>query len=277
MLDPIALRTFLAVVAEGGFSAAARSLDLGQSTVSGHIARLEKAAGRVLLRRDTHSVELTADGSAMVGFARSILNECDRAAAYFADEALAGRVRFGASEDLVAARLPTVLRRFRADHPRIELELTIGLSADLHTKLRTGSLDVVLAKRNPGEQHGTLIFTEPLIWAGAPETRIRSGEPVPLVTFPEPSISRTAALQALAGAGLDHRVTCVSNNQQGLRAAVLAGLGVMVHARRLLPPGLVEIDVLPDPGLTEVVLITRSRPATPAEQALHDVLRSAQW
>lgn len=80
MFDPVLLRTFLAVEQTGGFTAAARHLGLRQSTVSGHIARLERAAGRALLSRDTHTVELTADGTAMVGFARSILDAHDRAA-----------------------------------------------------------------------------------------------------------------------------------------------------------------------------------------------------
>lgn len=277
VLDPVALRTFLTVIQTGGFSAAARRLDVGQSTVSGHVARLEKQVGRTLLRRDTHSVELTADGTVMAGFARSILDECERAMSYFADDGISGRVRFGVSEDLVATKTPEILRTFRADHPRVDIELTIGLSEDLHTSLRAGSLDLVLAKRNPGQRHGQLIFTEPLVWAGAPDTVLRPGDPIPLVTFPEPSISRTAALSALADAGLDHRITCVSNNQQGLRAAVLAGLGVMVHARRLLPADVVELDGLPDPGLTEVVVITRGRPATRAEAALLAVLRAATW
>ena len=69
MFDPVLLRSFLAVEQAGGFTAAARRLGLRQSTVSGHIARLERAAGRELFLRDTHTVELTADGTAMVGFA----------------------------------------------------------------------------------------------------------------------------------------------------------------------------------------------------------------
>ena len=66
MLDPELLRTFLAVERAGGFTAAGRLLGLRQSTVSGHIARLEQAVGRELFRRDTRNLALTADGAAMV-------------------------------------------------------------------------------------------------------------------------------------------------------------------------------------------------------------------
>ena len=277
MLDPVALRSFLAVVNTGGFSAAARALGLGQSTVSAHVARLESAVGRTLLLRDTHRVELTADGTAMAGFARSILDEHERALRYFADEGLTGRIRLGLSEDLVAQKIPSILRQFRADHPRVDLELTIGLSENLHTSLQAGALDLVFGKRAPGQRHGHMVFTDHLVWAGGPEEVIVPGEPVPLVTYPEPSLSRRAALSALDRGGLGHRITCVSDNQQGLRAAVQAGLGVMVHARSLLPADVREVHGLPDPGRIEFVLMTRSRPPTRVESALVEVLQTMAW
>lgn len=72
MFDPVHLRSFLAVARTRSFTAAARRLNLRQSTVSQHVGKLELAAGRRLFLRDTHSVELTADGTVMVGFATSI-------------------------------------------------------------------------------------------------------------------------------------------------------------------------------------------------------------
>ncbi len=73
MYDPSQLRTFLAVAQTLSFTQAARRLGLRQSTVSQHVRRLEDAVGRQLFSRDTHSVELTEDGEAMLGFARGIL------------------------------------------------------------------------------------------------------------------------------------------------------------------------------------------------------------
>ncbi|CAM5663064.1 LysR substrate-binding domain-containing protein [Streptomyces hirsutus] len=61
--------------------------------------RLEDATGRQLFTRDTHSVELTEDGEAMLGFARRILDVHEQAAQFFTRTRLRGRLRFGASED----------------------------------------------------------------------------------------------------------------------------------------------------------------------------------
>ena len=110
MLDPILLQSFLAVAQTRNFTEAGRRLGLRQSTVSQHVRKLEQEAGRRLFLRDTHHVVPTADGEAMVGFARSILEANDRARRYFTGAQLRGRVRFGTSEDFVSSRLPEILR-----------------------------------------------------------------------------------------------------------------------------------------------------------------------
>ena len=99
VLDPVLLQSFLAVTQARSFSEAGRRLGLRQSTVSQHIRKLEQEAGRRLFVRDTHSVVPTADGEAMEGFARSILEANERARRYFGGSQLRGRVRFGASEE----------------------------------------------------------------------------------------------------------------------------------------------------------------------------------
>jgi hypothetical protein len=62
MFDTVLLRSFVAVVQEGGFTHAAARLNLTQSAVSAHLRRLEKQTGCDLLARTTRSVTLTADG-----------------------------------------------------------------------------------------------------------------------------------------------------------------------------------------------------------------------
>lgn len=271
VLDPVLLRSFVAVDREGGFTAAAAVLGLSQSTVSGHVARLERSVGRELLRRDTRNVELTADGAAMLGFARTILDTSQRAETYFAESEMSGVLRFGASDDVVAAELPEVLLEFRRSHPRIDLELTVGLSETLGAKVAAGELDLAFGMRRPGERHGELVWRDRLVWAGSPGGEpVEESGPVPLVTYPPPSITRRAAMETLERAGRVWRTTCVTDSLLGLRAAVLAGLGYIVHAESLLPDGVVPLpaNALPDPGDADFVLMRRPRPATAPEAAL---------
>jgi DNA-binding transcriptional LysR family regulator len=257
MLEPVLLRTFLTVAETRSFTQAAERLGLRQSTVSQHVRKLEQEAGRRLFVRDTHSVTVTADGEAMIEFARNILAANQRAERYFAGSQLRGRLRFGASEDFVASRLPEVLRQFVRTHPLVDLELTVGLSGDLNQKLGRGELDLVCGKRRPGEDHGRLIWRDRLVWVSGESAAFDPSAPTPLILYPPPSISRDIVLAALERDGRGWRIVCTIGSLSGLRAAALAGLGVTVVAASLIPPGLVEIGSglgLPDLGVVEFVL-----------------------
>jgi DNA-binding transcriptional LysR family regulator len=262
--DPTQLRAFLAVAQTLSFTQAARRLGLRQSTVSQQVRRLEDAAGRQLFSRDTHSVELTEDGEAMLGFARRILEVHEQATAFFTGTRVRGRLRFGASEDFVLTRLPEILENFRYDHPEVDLELTVELSGTLHERLAAGKLDLVLAKRRPEDPRGELVWRDDLVWIGAERLRLEGDRPVPLIVYPPPGITRARALEVLERQGRPWRIACTSGSLNGLIAAARAGLGVMAHSRRLIPPGLFRL------GKVDFVLVhgRRRGPAEGAANAL---------
>ncbi|MFJ2607032.1 LysR substrate-binding domain-containing protein [Streptomyces sp. NPDC087425] len=266
MYDPSQLRTFLAVSQTLSFTRAARRLGLRQSTVSQHVRRLEDATGRQLFSRDTHSVELTEDGEAMLAFARRILEVHEQATAFFTGTRLRGRLRFGASEDFVLTRLPEILEGFRNDHPEVDLELTVELSGTLHEQLAAGKFDLVLAKRRPEDPRGELVRHDELVWIGAERLRLDPERPLPLIVYPPPGISRALALEALERQGRAWRIACTSGSLNGLIAAARAGLGVMAHSRGLIPPGLVRVPdrfALPELGRVDFVVVHgRRRPTT---------------
>jgi hypothetical protein len=250
MYDPSHLRSFLAVAQTLSFTQAARRLGLRQSTVSQHVRRLEDATGRALFTRDTHSVELTEDGEAMLGFARRILEVHEQASAFFTGTRVRGRLRFGASEDFVLTRLPEILEGFRHDHPEVDLELTVELSGTLHERLAAGKLDLVLAKRRPEDPHGELVRPP-----GTPG-----------------ALPRGARVRA----GRSWRIVCTRAPLTGLVPAARPGLGVMAHSRGLIPPGLVPVAEragLPELGRVDFVLAHGRRRAS--AQAAADALAAA--
>ena len=273
MLDPVWLRSFLAVVDTGGFARAARSLGLGQATVSQHVRKLESAAGRQLLLRDTRTVELSGDGEAMVGFARGILGHQQRALDYFAEPQPSGRVRVGVSEDLVQGRFSEITRRFQRLYPRVDLDLTAGLSAPLHERFTRGELDLALIKQPVDDVGGRVLWRDDLVWVGAAGTRLPQDEPLPLVTYPEPSITRSRALAALGRADRSWRIACTSDRLSGLRMAVQAGLGVAVFARGVVPDGLVPLaEQRPALGDVGFVLTCRGSVRGTPSAALAEVI-----
>jgi DNA-binding transcriptional LysR family regulator len=254
VFDPNLLATFVTVAQARSFSEAGRRLGLQQSTVSQHVRRLEEAASRRFFVRDTHSVALTADGEAMLGLAQGILKANERARRYFAGSELRGRVRLGVSEDFVQSRLPEVLRELTRAHRAIDLELTVGLSSGLLEALDTGQLDLVLAKRRPGEDRGQLVRREKLVWLGSDPALADPDRPLPLILYPPPGISRAIALEVLERAGRSWRVVCTSSSFSGLNAAALAGLGITVQGDGFVPAGLILLPGLPDLGHIEFVI-----------------------
>ncbi|MFE5793856.1 LysR family transcriptional regulator [Streptomyces sp. NPDC056503] len=280
MYEPAQLRTFLAVAQTLSFTRAADRLGLRQSTVSQHVRRLEEAAGRPLFVRDTHSVELTGDGETMLGFARTILRANERAAAFFAGTRLRGRLRFGASEDFVATRLPEILESFRRAHPEVDLELTVELSGTLQARLAAGRLDLILAKRDAEADGdaggGVLVWRDALVWIGAPGLRLDPERPVPLIVYPPPGITRARALAALEAEGRAWRIACTSSSLSANVAAARAGLGVMAHTRGLVPPGLVPVPARSGlPELGEVDFVLRHGRRGGAAQEAADALAEA--
>src|ERR1700759_5693671 len=188
MLDPVLLQTFLAIAQTRSFTRTAERLGLRQSTVSQHIRKLEDEAGRRLFVRDTHSVAMTADGEAMIEFARGILAANERAERYFAGSELRGRLRFGASEDFVTSRLPDLLREFVRTHPLVEFELTVGLSGELNEKLERGELDLVCGKRRPGGDRGRVVRRDRLAWVSGEGPPLAPAVPLPLIPSLPPNL-----------------------------------------------------------------------------------------
>jgi DNA-binding transcriptional LysR family regulator len=239
--DPVLLRTFLAVAETRGFTRAAAQLGISQPTVSQHVRRLEQAADRILVVRDTREVEITDNGVAMAGFARTILAAHAAAEDYFSGTAMKGRLRFGSADDLAITQLPRILRHFRQLHPQIKLELTVDQSAPLRRRLEAGQLDLIFVKTAPGSTDGRLVRRDTMVWVAHEKTVVERDETVPLIAYRGPSVSRQIAIDALEAAGRTWRITCNTREVNGVLAAVRAGIGVAVFPRSLIPEDLVTV------------------------------------
>lgn len=266
MFDPVLLKTFATVAETLSFTHAAQLLGLSQPTVSQHIRKLELAAGRNLVTRDTRDVRLTDNGDALLGFARTILAAHDEAASYFTGSAMRGRLRFGSADDLALTQLPQVLRDFRQLYPQINLELTVSQSGALMRRLKAGQLDLVFVKQESGDPLGRLVRRDRMVWVGHKSVTIDPDAPLPLIVYQAPSLSRTFAIRALEAVGRTWRITCNVKEVNGVLAAVRAGIGVAVFPQSLIPSDLVQLPssmALPEVGDVDFALV--ENPAAPRE------------
>lgn len=277
MFDPVLLRTFVAVAETLNFTQAASRLGLSQPTISQHIRKLESAAGRNLVLRDTRVVSLSDNGEAMLGFARTILAAQDQAASYFTGTAMRGRLRFGAADDLALTQLPGILRDFRQLYPQINLELTVSQSGTLMRRLHAGYFDLVFIKQNPGWDEGRLVRRDRMVWVAHRGMTLDQGQPVPLIAYPAPALSRSYAIRSLEGAGRTWRITCNVREVNGVIAAARAGIGIAVLAQSLIPEDLVQVSPaygLPELGDVDFTLLSNPTAASEPVEALTDAIMS---
>lgn len=271
MLDLAQLRSFLALQQSGSFTRAAEHLGLGQSTVSQHIQRLEAEVGRRLVYRDTHRVALTADGEVLAGHARAMIAIDGQVAALFAENNLRGRLRLGVSEDFATSRLTLVLEAFISANPSVDLQLTVALSGVLYQLQDDGEIDLVFAKRRLGDRRGRRVFREPLVWlARDPDLLPSPADTLALIAFPQPSITRSIAIEALNAGRIPFRIVCTCGSLSGLTAAARAGMGVLVQPRSMAPAGLREIPPGRLPLLEDVEFVLVPRAG--ADEALVNAL-----
>lgn len=271
MLDPVLLRSFVAVAQTLSFTQAAHQLGLSQPTVSQHIRKLEVVAGRILVARDTRAVALTDNGEAMLGFARTILAAQDQAESYFTGSAMRGRLRFGSADDLALTQLPGILRDFRQLYPQINLELTVSQSPALVRRLAAGALDLIFIKQDPGSPEGRLVRRDRMVWVGHRTVALEPDSPVPLIAYQAPSLSRTYALRSLEAAGRMWRITCNVKEVNGVLAAVRAGIGIAVFPQSLIPPDLAQVSAshdLPELGDVDFSLLDNPSSARGPIEAL---------
>jgi DNA-binding transcriptional LysR family regulator len=237
-LDLDALRSFVAIAETGGFTAAGELLGRSQAAMSLKIKKLEETLGRRVFERTSRSLSLTRDGEMLLGYARRLLELNDEAVRRFAEPEASGEIRLGVVEYFVPRHLPGVLARFARIHPRVHIDVKVGMSHSLIEALDAGQLDLVIAKRDDGETRGRVIWREDIDWVCAPDFRIDDAAPLPFCAMPPPCVFRTRGFEALKRMGRSWRVVYTSESGMSVLAAARAGLGIMVTSGGTLTPDL---------------------------------------
>jgi DNA-binding transcriptional LysR family regulator len=123
-------RAFLVAAEEGSFSAAAHSLGLAQPTIGRQVASLEDELGVALFERVGNALQLTGPGLELLEHVRAMGDAATRVSlsATGQSASVEGTVCITASELIAAHLLPPIVRRIRAEHPGIELEIVASNS-----------------------------------------------------------------------------------------------------------------------------------------------------
>ncbi|NDY93876.1 LysR family transcriptional regulator [Ideonella sp. TBM-1] len=261
------LPVFLAVIEQGGVTAAARHLGWPKSTVSSAVTRLEQALGLRLLDRVSRRLRVTAEGEAFARQAQLIVEQAREADALMAGlgAAPAGRLAVALPPALTQERVAPRLAQFKARHPQVELDIVVTTHGESLLGKRV-DLAVVVGQLDDSERVCRPLLSSPLLWVASPAWA--QAHPPPAAGSAGPPEAELALLRAQVQlcetryaqrrlpvhvrgepATLDLSRGCSHvNDPLVVRRAVMAGAGVSVLPRHYCEAPLAEgrlVEVFP--------------------------------
>lgn len=295
-IDLRQLRAMSAISKYGGFSSAAREINVTQPTLSTHIRNLENYLGVRLFDRSGRQVTLTPAGRVFADYAQRIIDMCDQsveAVRAFMGE-IKGKVVLEASTVPGVYLLPRWMGSFTRTYPDVRITLTVSDSSTVKEKVRSGEIPVgVIGSATQHPLSSQLLCKDEIILVAPAE--ITEG-----LTGSEQTLSDLAALPLIrreAGSGTQENVETALREKgidpdslnwkatlgstQAVIEGVAAGLGAgflsEVTVRRDIESG--EMARLEIEGLKierNFYIVTHSgRSISPAAQRLMEFLQSA--
>jgi DNA-binding transcriptional LysR family regulator len=281
------LRIFVAVAERQHVTQGAQALNLAQSAASHAIAALEAEHDAKLFNRVGRRIALTEAGRVFLTEAKAVLA---RAAA--AERTLAefgslkrGTLAVQASQTIAGYWLPRHLAAFRRAYPEIALQLAIGNTREVADAVENGTAELGFVEGAVASERfvSTPVARDQLIVVVGPEhpwvgrKRLTADDLLAGTwVLREPgSGTRSVFEEALRRQGIDVdalRIELVIPSNEGVRAAVEAGLGATALSASVAAPsieaGLLHPAAFRLPERTFHVLSHRERYRSRAADAL---------
>lgn len=225
------MHCYARAVETGSFSAVARELAIGQPNVSRHIASLEAHLGTRLLHRSTRKLTLTPEGERYYTEVRRALDAIAEAESTArGEEKPQGLLRVACPVALARFKMLPLVKPFLQRYPDIELDLQIAdrkidlIEEGVDIAVRVGELrDSALKARRLGTARRICVASPGyLAEYGTPQKpeELRQHN---CVLF---SLLATGNLWPFEGQPVEVRGNFKVNSPEGVRSAVLDGLGV---------------------------------------------------
>jgi DNA-binding transcriptional LysR family regulator len=279
-VDVRGLRLFVAVAETASVTRAAERLNCVQSNVTARLRRLEEELDVPLFSRTGRGMVLTPAGRVLDDYARRLLalvDEAKRAVGTVRDGA--GPLVLGSMETTAAVRLPSVLARFHAAHPAVEISLTTGDSEGLVESVLARRLDAALIGgliEHP-DLESRVVYVEELVLVHDGST---PPKPV-LLAFRKGCSYRALAERWLRESGRLPVRVMEFGTLDGILGCVAAGMGCAVLPRAVVErphyAGSMHIQSLPAAlAMVPTRLVWRAdAPANPALDAFAGMLDRA--
>ena len=239
------LWVFYHVARHKSFSRAAEALFLSQPSVSSQVKLLEEACGLKLFDRFGRGSGLTNAGEVLYAYAERIFDlvkEADGAIEELRG-ADAGTIRISASNTLCAYYLPDVIDRFRRGHPRVEIQMDAGYTENVVDSILKFKSDLGLVGRAIADPNIVTLplWEEELVLIVPPGHPFAAGDTIdtseikdqPFIMSETGSGVRAITEEIFLRAGLSPRVVMELGENEAVKRAVAAGLGIAIISARV--------------------------------------------
>lgn len=231
------LQAFHMVAKEGGFTAAARVLNVGQPTVSTHVRSLENYFGVELFHRRGRNVVLTGVGRSLLIITDGLFGHEEEAVKFLraAQELQAGELNVSAIGPYDVMEL---LEAFGVGYPKLRFSVALGSTDEVLKSLAEFDSDIGILgheERDPRffckfyNRHEVLVMVNaahPLADRRAIAIEELDGQE--MVLRGAGSTTRKAFMSALDRAGVKIRPVMEIKDREAVREAVIRGLGIGV-------------------------------------------------
>lgn len=256
----VEMRVFQAVVATGGFGAAANALGVSQPFVSQTIQRLEARLGTKLLHRTTRGHRLTDEGERYLDAARRVIDAVEAAEADWqrSEAQIDGLLRVSVPIAFGLDRITPLMPAYLGRHPNVSLDLRLTDDAE---NLIEDRIDVAVRMGKPTDSslmHRRLCGLQRIVVA-TPELVARFGMPerpadlarMPCVAWDgsREHLNRWKFVEDGEVVTFHAESRFRSNQGMSLYQMCLGGFGVMRIAEHLARPAIADgrlVQLLPD-------------------------------
>jgi len=275
-----------AIAEHGSFGRAAKALGYTQSAISQQMAALERAVGEKLIERPggPRAVSLTEAGLLLLRHAEAIVARMKAAQADLAAfaEGAAGPLRVGTYQSVSARLLPTLVRSFKEQFPKVDIQLSeSAIDDELEARLERGEVDLsfVMLPMKEAPLEAVQLLVDPFVLivpndsplAGrAKPPSLREIAKHPLIGYRQ-CRSMEGIETAMRRAGAEPRIVFRTDDNGTVQGLVGAGVGVALVPRLTLQPTDGTLEVIDMAELLPPRLIGiawhRDRYRTPAARA----------
>lgn len=254
------LQVFCDVVERGGYSAAARELQISQPAASGLVTQLERIIGLPLMERDGRQVRLTADGRLFYEQAQRITAQAAALQALIEQvgQSERGRLSVGTGATIAVEHLAEIVTGFRREYPGVEVSLAVENRPRLVEGLLEGRHDLIVTAGGPLEGTARSLFArDELLLLASPQNELAQEHALPLAAlsmlplflrergshgrhvFEEILAQENAHIETIIEIADNEAIKRVVNNDLGVAALARSSV-----ARELERGTLVQLDVL---------------------------------